>query len=300
MGIKGLVVCAVLCVLPLATVAALAQSSNHAGAKPQTAVHAAASKPVPQSTAAPTPDAASQPETPTFPTPHITVATPPPPASAPWSLHEKISWAANLVLALLGYAGIWLAWTLLKTIQRHTEYAEAAADAAAASAQAALLNAQAVIHAERPWILVSVEPSRSAENCFSILATNRGRTPARILATEEQAVIAADEQHLPAAPEYDEQPKSPLTPVLLLPGEFTAIKTFCRDDVRGLCDSDERFRQIETWEEKIFFHGKLTYLNLIAPANSPAHETSWCCWYIHGRQNSGLVIAGPPAYNMHT
>jgi hypothetical protein len=39
---------------------------------------------------------------------------------------------------------------------------------------------------------------------------------------------------------------------------------------------------------------------LIAPADSQEHETNWCCWYIHGRQTSGLVIAGPPEYNSHT
>jgi hypothetical protein len=39
---------------------------------------------------------------------------------------------------------------------------------------------------------------------------------------------------------------------------------------------------------------------LIAPADSQAHETNWCYWYIHGRHKSGLVIAGPPEYNLHT
>ena len=78
-----------------------------------------------------------------------------------WELHEKIAWAANLVLVILGYAGILLAISLLKKIDRQTGYAETAAEAAAASAQAALLNAQAVMHSERPWILISVEPSRS-------------------------------------------------------------------------------------------------------------------------------------------
>jgi hypothetical protein len=42
------------------------------------------------------------------------------------------------------------------------------------------------------------------------------------------------------------------------------------------------------------------YKDLTAPTDSQAHETNWCCWYIHGRQNSGLVIAGLPEYITHT
>jgi len=212
-----------------------------------------------------------------------------------------MTWAANLVLVILGYIGIMMAVSLLKKIDRQTRYAETAAEAAAASSHAALMTAQAILNAERSWILVSVEPSPSAENSFTIMATNRGRTPAKIIETMERTRIAIDEEHLPSTPEYtDEKRGAPYTPIILLPGESTAIKPFCRDDVRGLCDSEERIRRIETWEEKIFLYGKVLYRDLTSPIDSQAHETNWCCWYIHGRQNSGLVIAGPPEYNTHT
>jgi hypothetical protein len=205
------------------------------------------------------------------------------------------------VLVLVAYAGILLALSLLKKIERQTGYAETAATAAATSAQAALLNAQAVIHAERPWILISVEPSRSKENSFTVTATNRGRTPARIVATAERTRIAIDEARLPGTPEYgNEEPKPPRLPIILLPGESTDIKPFGRDDVKGLCDSEERFKRIEAWEEKVFLYGKLVYQDLVSPADSQLHETNWCCWYIHGRQNSGLILAGPAEYNLHT
>jgi hypothetical protein len=227
--------------------------------------------------------------------------TNPSPAPLTWSVREQITWAANLVLVILGYIGIWMALSLLKKIDRQTGYAETAAEAAAASSQAALMNAQAILHAERAWILISVEPSPSAENSFTITASNRGRTPARIIETTEQTRIAIDEERLPGAPEYtEEKRRTPFTPIILLPGESTAIKLFCREDARGLCDSEERYRRVETWEEKIFIYGKVIYKDLTAPAESQAHETNWCCWYIHGRQNSGLVIAGLPEYNTHT
>jgi hypothetical protein len=205
------------------------------------------------------------------------------------------------VLVFLGYAGILMALTLLRKIDRQSGYVEVAAEAAQAAAQAALLNAQAIINAERPWILISVEPSRSKENSFTVMATNRGRSPARIVETLERKRIVFDEKHLPASPEYvPTKPGAAMIPIILLPGESTAIESFGREDVRGLCDSEERFKRIESWDEKIFLHGRIVYQSLIAPPDHPSQETNWCCWYIHGRQTSGLAIAGPPEYNTHS
>lgn len=238
-----------------------------------------------------------------YPSPKIIVANPPPaPAPEPfWPLQDRIAWAANLVLAIVGYAGVVLAVSTLKKIERSTRATEAVAEAATRSAEAALLTAQAIIESGRPWILISVKPSRTIENSFTVIATNRGRSPAKIIAAAEQIMIAIDEAHLPAAPEYrSEEPDAMFVPIILLPGESTTIRSFGRDDVRGLCDSDETFRKVENWEEKVYIYGKILYLDMIASAGQQTHMSAWCCWYIHGRQNSSLVIAGPPQYNVHT
>ena len=261
----------------------------------------ASSANIPQETASPAPRTEGEGGIQEIHPSHISVANPPPAARPGWTWQEKVTWAANLVLVILAYAGIMLALSLLKKIDRQMGFAETAAEAAAVSSHAALMTAQAILHAERSWILISVEPSPSAENCFTIMATNRGRTPARIIETAEHTGIAIDQEHLSSTPEYGEEKRgAPFTPIILLPGESTTIKPFCRDHAKGLCDSEERFRRIETWEEKIFLYGKVIYRDLTAPADSEAHETNWCCWYIHGRQNSGLVIAGPREYNTHT
>jgi hypothetical protein len=296
----GLAIFAAMLALTQAPAAAAVQTNEHAGANRPAPPHPASTITAPQESASPASNDDRAGGVRDEQQPRIIVANPPP-APLIWALHDKIAWAANLVLVIVGYAGILLAISLLKKIDRQTGYAETAAEAAAASAQAALLNAQAVLRAERPWILVTVEPSRSVENSFTVMATNRGRTPARIIATADQSRIAIDEKHLPSTPEYkNEKPGAPFTPIILLPGESAAIKPFRREDVKGLCDSEERFKRIETWEEKIYLYGKVLYGDLIAPAGSQAHETNWCCWYIHGRQNSGLVIDGPPEYNTHT
>jgi len=231
---------------------------------------------------------------------HITIATPAP-APAPWLWPDRVAWGAKILLAILGYVGIMLALSTLKKIQHQAQFAEVAAQAAADSAQAALLHAQSIIRAERPWILITVEPSRSVDNGFTVTATNRGRGPARIVSTVDKITTAIDQTHLPDQRGLEEAtPSATLSSVILLPGESTGIKSFSRDEVKSFCGSDEKYKRVEKWEELILLYGKVVYKDLMQVGDVESHETWWCCWYIHGRQKSGMVMAGPPAYNMHT
>jgi hypothetical protein len=225
----------------------------------------------------------------------------PPPAVPFWTFHDRILWAALLVLVVLGYIGIMIAVSTLKKIERNTKSGEEAAAAAYDAARAALVHAEAIVKAERPWILVAIEPSPGVANGFTVTAANRGRTPARIVAIPHKIEFADDESHLPEVPQYQEaNSASPFVPIILLPGEFTQIATFCRDDVKELCESEEQFTRVENWEEKIFLYGRVTYRNLLSPQDEQIHQSSWCFWYIHGHQNSGMVPAGSANYNMHT
>lgn len=233
--------------------------------------------------------------------PQRLVVSNPPPAQPVWTYHDKILWAAYVVLACLGYAGIMMALSLLRKIERQTAAAETAATAAHESAQAALMNAQAVISSERPWLVVTVEPAPNVENGFTVTAINRGRSPAQIVSMAEQLRIVVDETQLPARPEYgNREPKPPMVPIILLQGESTGLKSFSRADARELCESDEQFARIENWEEKIFLYGRVIYKDLVAVPGREIHQTDWCSWYIHGRQRSGLAIGGPAGYNLHT
>lgn len=231
---------------------------------------------------------------------HMTIATPAP-APAPWPVQDRISWAANLILLIIAYVGIMLAVSALRKIERQTQYAESAAQAAADAAKAALQYAEAYARAERPWVLISAEPAPGAPDTFSVLATNRGRSPARIVALAEGIVVAKDEANLPADPAFQEsETRAPLSSMILLPGEFTVIRSFRRDDVQNLCKTPEELHRIESWEDRIYLYGNVTYADLHAPDEKQTFETGWCCWYIHGRQKSGMVSAGPPAYSRHT
>jgi hypothetical protein len=230
--------------------------------------------------------------------PYITIATPAP-APEPWSLQDRIKWLTVVLLVLIAYVAVWLAVSLLRKIERQTRFAEVTAQAAADTAKAVLAMAENQARAERPWILVSTEPTTGITNSFAVVATNRGRSPARIATLLEGTAILADEFKLPAAPVYKTAPRPPAAPIVLLPGETMTIKTFSREEMPAVCESPEQVQRVEEWEERIFFYGNIQYADLVAPSGS-LHETGWCCWYIHGRQKSGMIMAGPPEYNRHT
>jgi hypothetical protein len=239
--------------------------------------------------------------------PHL-IVTLPAPTPVPWPLHDRILWGALLALVFIAYAGVMLAVSTLKKIERHTAATEAsvasltaAATAANETAQTTLLHAQSMLRAERPWVLVTAEATRGVENSFDITATNRGRSPATITSALDQVVFASDEAHLPAVPSFKvTDSKSRFVPLILLPGESATLKSLTREQVKEFCGSDERFAAVENWTERLFLCGKIVYKDLVAPAGKEVHETNWCCWYIHGKQRSALVPAGPTEYNAHT
>ena len=233
-----------------------------------------------------------------FQQPHITIATPAP-APAPWSLQDRIKWLTVVLLVLIAYVGVWLANSTLNKIERQTRYAEIAAQAAADSAKAALTLAENQARAERPWILVTAEPTPGIVNSFTVVATNRGRTPARIVALTDSLAVVRDEAHLPTTPSFKGDNRALVEPILLLPGESASLKSFNRDEVKSVCENPEQVQRVEDWEEKVFLYGNVAYDDLSA-LDGGTHETGWCCWYIHGRQKSGMIMAGPTEYNRHT
>jgi hypothetical protein len=228
------------------------------------------------------------------------VVNAPPPQAGPWTWHDKVLWGANLVLVILGYIGVLLALKVLKNVERQTDFGVSTAQAALQVANASLESSQAIVDSGRPWIVVTVEPLLTVEHGFKVMATNRGRTPARILAKADCVKVLADEKHLPATPDYDSgKSATPFEPIILLPGETAGIRPFRRSDVRSYCSSDEQFEKVQKWEEKIYVYGRVIYRDLISPIDQPNHETDWCCWYVFAEKDA-LVLAGPPEYNKHS
>jgi hypothetical protein len=234
------------------------------------------------------------------PGPQPIVVTSPETPPAPWTWHDRVLWGAYLVLAILGYVGIMLALRALKRIERHVEVGAATAQAALDASDAALAQSQAIQEAGRPWILITIEPFLTMENSFKVMATNKGKTPARIVGTVDLVGVAPDETHLPAVPVFEnEEPGTLLEPVVLLPGESLGIRRFSRSEVKQICKTREELERIELWEDKIFIFGRVTYRDMLEVPDKKLYQTDWCCRYIHGEKDSALVVSGPPKYNKH-
>ena len=83
--------------------------------------------------------------------------------------------------------------------------------AAKANAGAALLNAQALIASERPWIVIRRRPRGDHDKC-EIVGINRGRTPAEVRCISGLIVVQPHDLHEPSKPlEPLPLPRSALT-----------------------------------------------------------------------------------------
>ncbi len=291
----------VLAQLPLRVPAQVSGDTGAERPRPAaTANPAAAHQPPAQGSAAQDANTTPDPSGPSAQPPQI-IVNPPAPAPAQWEWHDRVAWGAGIVLAVLGYAGIMLALRTLKSIDRHLESGTATAEAAVGSANAALALAQAIANSERPWIVVTVEPFLTMENSFKVMASNRGRSPARIISSIDQVKVAVDETNLPKAPEFEAvAPGDEPEPIVLLPGEATGIWALNRDDLPTICKTPETLSRVERWQETLFLYGRIKYMELDSTGENSIHETFWCCRYIHGDKSSALVMAGPPIYNKHS
>jgi hypothetical protein len=229
------------------------------------------------------------------------IVNPPAAPQAEWAWHDRVAWGAGIVLAALGYVGILLALRTLKSIDHHLVAVNSTSQAAMESSNAALALAQAIANSERPWIVVTVEPFLTMENSFKVMASNRGRSPARIVSSLDQVKVAVDETKLPKTPEFEAiAPGDEPEPIVLLPGEATGIWALNREDLPSICQTPETLKKVERWQETLFLYGRIQYLELASIGEAQMHETFWCCRYIHGEKNSALVMAGPPEYNRHS
>jgi hypothetical protein len=303
MVLKNLAIAAILLCFVFSIPAGTAQTGNHpsptAGAGNPTASTPAASPATVLPAASPVPRSDCEGSACDAPPAHITIATPAP-APAPWPLQERISWTANMILVLIVYVAVMLGIPALRKIARQMKFIEATAQSASDSARAALMYAEAQAQSQRPWLVVAAEPEPGPNNRFTVVATNRGRSPTRIVTLIDTIETARDEADLPIAPVFQGEATPPRVPIILLPGESTVLKTFSREDVTLVCKTAEDLRRVEQWETKIYLYGEVTYVDLRAPADKAPYETGWCCWYIHGQQKSGMVQAGTPEYNRHT
>lgn len=167
------------------------------------------------------------------------------------------------------------------------------------AAEAALLNTQAVINSERPWIVMTIGQGKKP-NEFLLKAVNRGRTPAAILSAGEAVAIIEPGTPLPAVPKYTRVKKYE-APVMLIQGEYQTVLEFDRKHLRSLCDDRERFAKAEECSQMTYIFGNVIYKDLLASAEASPHETRWCCTvWLMDEEDELFFTEGSSEYTRHT
>ena len=216
--------------------------------------------------------------------------------------YDCLVFACNVALVLVGIGGIKLALNTLKNIERQTKAGEVAA-------KAALLNAQILANAERPWLLVSSEHiSRTVTS--GIYAKNRGRTPCKIVKWSEPVWEFID-----AAERYDFRgnptERKPIygqiftvdDPIILLNDESSYIFHFIESELREKCGSVERYQMLKDGRIDLYIFGRIYYRDLLNPEEESFHETGWCGHYLSVGESENanrLSMHGFEGYNYHT
>ncbi|MGA2148103.1 MAG: hypothetical protein ABSH49_24405 [Bryobacteraceae bacterium] len=203
----------------------------------------------------------------------------------PASIFENIAFVENLALAIAGVVGIIIGLCTLRKIERQSKSGEIAANAA-------MLNAQAVIDAERPWFVAAVERSGENPGLYRIRITNRGRSPAQLYEIFAEHALVDRPENLPVPPRYQS--------LCLLPDSrfFASGDSFTdREHLEGFNPEFMIEHESKSQFDFLIVYGKVTYKDTFTGgrANEVIHETRWC--YAYQAPQQRFVPCGPDEYN---
>jgi hypothetical protein len=199
-------------------------------------------------------------------------------------------------------------------MRRGLRIAIRSARSAQRAASAALLNARAVINAERPWMLIQINTNESAtdENGihlhlgFSVSFRNYGKTPSEIVAFENDINALRDISDLPSPPEYKIEGMGMTHTRIVPPGELW------RDPGQSSFYAESSGLLHSQWEEvlknrlRLVYWGRLQYRDLIEQPQTihelenigTIHQTCFC--YFWSPSGNEFLAWGPLGYNKHT
>jgi hypothetical protein len=142
------------------------------------------------------------------------------------------------------------------------------------AAQAALLNAQAVINAERPWILISVKSPPGPMGGFTVHARNKGRAPAMITESRMGCAAVKNVSELPLKAVFPIE--NHIRDRIIIPSGAVHVTWFDQQLFKAvLKDNLPQF----SWDGQIFGFGKVLYRDLANPDKFVIHETRWIGLY---------------------
>ncbi len=207
------------------------------------------------------------------------------PQIPPWTDAFWSNWA----LVVITGVAVWAALQTLDDLKEQTAIAKKSADAA-------LLNAQAIINSERPWVTFFAIGSEN--DVYSFRAGNVGRSPAKILSFA-YSIIYAHPSKLSGDPSYGVEHIPKLD--FLMPGHELGDQDMeiCAVEPRFLMfqDSDLRDRLNDRVVAVIVLL-RILYEDSVNPdPSTKLHETRMCFDWTPGMN---FKIGGPISYNRHT
>lgn len=218
---------------------------------------------------------------------------------------DVLSLAVSFVLMVVGMVGIFVALRTLRAVKRQAdEMLDQAAlmkeqtAVAEKAAKAARLNAQAVINAERPWLLIEPKRSREGKSIgISFKAINRGRSTAEVINSGFKMVTPRFDEVLPdelyfgvgAAPNAQW-----VHTKWLAPGDdYTADSYNVSYIVEG---NPGLWTELNNGSRQLILMGFVRYRDTIS---NEIHESKYC-YGVASNAPSGVYMTGPLGYNTLT
>lgn len=216
---------------------------------------------------------------------------------------------ATILGVVGGILGLYFIW-------RQSGHTERAAQSAKESSDAALLNAKAIINAERPWLFIEIKttahppvhPGVVPEHMnFCVNFRNWGKTPAEVVGFDQHLDCTKDTMDLPSPPGYSLEGQVMVHTRMVPPGESWenpgepcfSPHTFLVDD---------QWKDIRNSQKRFMYWGRIQYRDLIEESKTihelkkdrpiTIHETCFC--YFWSPPLNEFLVAGPVGYNGHT
>jgi hypothetical protein len=184
-----------------------------------------------------------------------------------------------------------------KATQEATEEIRRQADIMDRQAKATLLNAQALINTERPWLVVTWASDKTILGLFRFGCRNQGNTPAKVISVSARPCFVKRLAELEIPPNYPGLGTLPDRNIIVHGDRFPIEhgvdpqKYILNNGKKDLIDSSEEF---------LVYYGNVVYRDTFYADSSldGLHETRWCFFFrpYEGR----FVRSGPEEYNRYT
>ena len=202
-------------------------------------------------------------------------------------LFNNPEWVAIFVTAILALVAV----VQLVFLRR-------SANAAKEAAEAALLNAQAVIRTERPWLVVTWISDKETPGVFRFGCRNQGNTPAKIISMSAKPTFIDLPDNLPVPPVYSSPVAMPGLHLIVSEDSFRVGHGI---NPASIIQNAGKKDLVDGSREFLVYCGNIVYRDALYldSATEGLHETRWCFVYQPAGKRK-FVRSGPEEYNRYS